>query len=143
MSIVLNNVNIAGNNVREIEVRETKNGTKATSGTLAVQRSYNKETKETITDFIRYEAYGPTAEFLGRHVQKGTPICISGSIRVKTVGEGDERREYTSVIVDNVSVDFSKAKAPGDVPAGDAQMPMPSEDTFEDIPEDSGLPFNL
>ena len=73
----MNVVVLLGRIVKDIEVRKTQNETSVVSNTLAVKRSYGKD-----TDFIDFVAYGNTADFLAQYFQKGRMVAIKGELEL-------------------------------------------------------------
>ena len=70
----MNNVNLVGRFVRDLELKYSKEGKAMLKSSIAVSR-----TKD-VTDFINIVAFGKTAELIAEYHGKGDLIGISGSI---------------------------------------------------------------
>lgn len=97
----MNVVVLLGRIVKDIEVRKTQNETSVVSNTLAVKRSYGKD-----TDFIDFVAYGNTADFLAQYFQKGRMVAIKGELQTRE-WEDKEGRKRKNVEVYVEKVDFA------------------------------------
>ena len=79
----LNKVILAGRLTADVELKQTPSGVSVCSFTLAINRKY--QGNGTLhTDFIQCQAWRQTAEFIARYFKKGSAICISGSIQVRS-----------------------------------------------------------
>lgn len=98
-----NHVILTGRLTADPELRQTTSGTSVCRFSLAVQRKYNKNSKERETDFIDVEAWKGNAEFISKYFRKGELMDISG--RLKTSRWKDDKGDIhyqTSVLVENV-----------------------------------------
>lgn len=98
-----NHVILTGRLTADPELRQTPSGTFVCRFSLAVQRKYNKNSKERETDFIDVEAWKGNAEFISKYFRKGELMDISG--RLKTSRWKDDKGDthyQTSVLVENV-----------------------------------------
>jgi single-strand DNA-binding protein len=78
----LNNVMIVGNAVRDPEVKQTPKGTPVATVSLGVNETFNGENgKRQVTTFVDVEAWGPSAENLGKLVKKGQEVFVEGVLR--------------------------------------------------------------
>ena len=88
----MNTVAIMGRITKDIELREVGKGKDAFSAcsfTLAVNR--NKE----VTDWIRCEAVGSTAELIDSYFSKGDMLAVTGEIRTGSYEDKDGETRYT------------------------------------------------
>lgn len=76
---MLNSIILTGRLTRTPELRATQEGTAVTSFTVAVERDYGGENKQ--TDFIDCVAWKQTAEFISRYFSKGQLITVQGSLQ--------------------------------------------------------------
>jgi single-strand DNA-binding protein len=77
--------------------------------TLAV----NREFKSDETDFIPIVCFKKTAENVANYLDKGSMVCVKGSIQVRTYETKDgQRRWVTEVIAENVRF-LDKKEKPG------------------------------
>jgi single-strand DNA-binding protein len=81
-----NKVILAGNLTRDPELRYTPKGTAVAKLGMAINRTWKNEageTKEEVT-FVDIDAFGRTAETIGKYLRKGRPILIEGRLRLDT-----------------------------------------------------------
>lgn len=130
----MNNVTLVGRLTRDIEVRYTQNSNTATCKfTLAVDRDRKKQE----TDFISCQAWGNTAEALGKWCRKGNRIAVSGSIRTGSYEDRNGNKVFTTdVNVDRMDIlDFA---------GGEEKKPVEKQEQgfipVDDI-DDEELPF--
>lgn len=147
----LNKVVLAGRLTADPELKQTQSGISVTSFTLAVNRKYAKDQEQQQTDFINIVAWRQTAEFISRYFKKGSALCITGSIQVRSWQDQQGQKRYaTEVIADEAMfVDSKNDNQPaangsyipgttGYVPDAYAPTAAPK---FEEINPDDDLPF--
>lgn len=101
---MLNKVILMGRITRDLEIRQTPNGTSVLTFGIAVERSYARQGEERQTDFISCVAWRNTAEFIYRYFGKGRMIAIVGNLRTRTYNDKNGTKHYiTEVFVDEVS----------------------------------------
>ena len=128
---MLNHIDIMGRLTRDPELRFTQSQKPVASFTLAVDRDFGGDNKE--TDFIDCVAWNKTAEFVSKYFVKGQQAVVSGSLQMRdwTDRDGNKRRN-AEVIVSGIYFADSK-KTEGAV----LQRPQ-----FVKVDEDDGeLPF--
>lgn len=110
----MNNVSLIGNLCRDGEVRYAsgENATAIYRNTIAVQRRFkDKQTGNYESDFISIQAFGNTAEFLGKYFKKGSKVALTGHIQTGSYTNKDGAKVYTTdVIVDNAEFCTSKSE---------------------------------
>lgn len=137
----MNSVNLVGNLCKDAEVRYTtgENATAMYRNTIAVQRKFkDKNTGKYESDFIPIQAFGNTAEFLGKYFVKGSKVGITGRIQTGSYTNKEGQKVYTTdVIVENA--EFVGKREDNPAPA---EAPKDKDD-FIDIPEglENELPF--
>jgi single-strand DNA-binding protein len=78
----LNDVKIAGNLVKEAELRYTPQGTPVANVSLGVNETYTVDNeKRTATTFVDVQLWGASAEKFSKLVQKGQQILVEGALR--------------------------------------------------------------
>lgn len=98
-----NHVILTGRLTADPELRQTPSGTFVCRFSLAVQRKYNKNSKERETDFIDVEAWKGNAEFISKYFRKGELMDISGRLKASRWKDDKGDTHYqTSVLVENV-----------------------------------------
>lgn len=140
---MLNNVVLMGRLTRDVELRYSQSGNKASgSFTLAVDRDYKGQNGERLTDFINCVAFDKTAEFIGRHFRKGSMLAVVGRIQTGSYTNKEGQKVYTTDVVVQLA-SFTGEKSDGQQAA---PTPTPAQhDGFMLMPdgvEDEDLPFN-
>ena len=98
----MNNVNLVGRFVRDLELKYSKEGKAMLKSSIAVSR-----TKE-ITDFINIVAFGKTAELIAEYHKKGDLIALNGSIWTGSYDAQDGTKRYTFEVA-VISITFVKS----------------------------------
>lgn len=130
----LNKVILGGRITETPELKTTPSGVSVTAFSIAVNRKYTKDQQQQ-ADFINCVAWRSTAEFITRYFQKGSSICVIGSLQTRSYTDSNGNKRYvTEVIVDEANFVDSK---------GDNAPSYPPIDTpnFEELKEDEDLPF--
>ena len=119
----MNTVILMGNTTKDVEIRDAGN-TKVANFSLAVPREYKREGQPD-TDFHTCTVFGKTAEFMEKHVPKGTRILVKGSLQNNqyTDKEGKSRTQ-TVVMVERVEFAGAKAGGGNAVVADDDEIPF-------------------
>lgn len=133
---MLNSIIIMGRITADPELRTTQSGTSVTSFSVAVDRAYSKEEKQ--TDFIPVVAWRSTADFVSKYFRKGSMIAVKGSLQTRNYEDknGNKRTAF-EVIAEQVSFCGSKAESSGNEAAQTDSTGYP--ESPDDI--DSDLPF--
>lgn len=137
---MLNNISLMGRMVKDPELKTTSGkGTYYTRFCIAVKRDIGEDK----TDFIDCVAWTRTAEMICKHFKKGHRIIITGILTTSMTGEGDAKRKYCEVLVQNV--EFVEPKEEQKAPAQTEVVPVPP--TPFDVPateeEQKALPFDV
>ena len=86
---------------------------------VAVDRPYIKD-KEKVTDFFDCVAWGKTAEFVGKYLEKGRLVAVTGRIEINVVNAMDgTQKKFTNIVVSNVSPLTKGNKEPDVAPTVD------------------------
>ena len=106
-NIMLNHIVLMGRLTRDPELRRTPSGTAVASFTLAVDRDFAGDDKQ--TDFIDIVAWRHTAEFVSKYFSKGQMAAVSGRLQIRdwTDKDGGKRRN-AEVVAENVYFADSK-----------------------------------
>ena len=130
-----NKVILGGRLTAEPELRQTTSGTFVTSFSIAVNRRMSKTNE---VDFINCQAWGSTAEFICKFFRKGSSICVTGQIQVRSWKDNQGNNRYaTEVVVDEAN--FVDSKSENDVHYDSNYQTDAIE--LEEIPGDQDLPF--
>lgn len=143
---MLNKVILMGRLVADPELKRTQNDVAVVSTRIAVDRDYKAAGQERQADFIDIVCWRNTAEFVSRYFTKGQMIALTGSLQSRQyeTKEGQKRTAY-EVVCDQVYFadskrDNSAAPARRETTAA-PQFTAPGSDDFEEIDDDSQLPF--
>lgn len=109
---MLNKAILMGRLVADPELRTIANGTPVTSFTLAVDRSYSRNSEQRQTDFIDIVAWRQTAEFVSQYFVKGQLVAVAGRIQTR-VWEDKQGQKRKSVEVVADEVHFAEPKRDG------------------------------
>lgn len=130
----MNNVSLIGRLTADPELRNTQSGFATTRFSVAVDRTYVKQSEERQADFINIVAWRQTAEFICKYFAKGQRIALTGRIQTGSYTDKDGNKRYTfDVIAENV--EFCEQKKSEKKPDID-----PADDITE-MPTDEDLPF--
>ena len=98
---MLNKVILVGRLTKDIELRSTPKGVSTCSFTLAVERNHQNAEGERETDFINCVAWRGAAEFISKFFQKGSMICVEGSIQTRNWKDNEGNNRYgTDIVID-------------------------------------------
>lgn len=124
-----NKVILGGRLTTTPELKTTPSGVFVTSFSIAVGRKGAKGE----TDFINCQAWRSTAEFISKYFQKGSSICVTGQIQVRSWNDNNGNKRYaTEVVVDEASFVDSKS---------DNNTEYVTEPEYEELSQDEKLPF--
>ena len=124
-----NKVILGGRLTSDVELKQTPQGIAVATFTVAVSR----RGKDAQTDFINCVAWRNVAEMVSKYFKKGSSICVTGSIQVRSYEDKQKQKRYaTEVICDDVTFVDSKADAPQE------QSETPN---FVEVDADGDLPF--
>ena len=132
----LNKAILGGRLTADPELKQTPQGAAVTSFAIAV----NRKGKDATTDFINCVAWSQTAEFINRFFKKGSSICVTGSIQVRTWNDQQNNKRYaTEVVVDEAF--FVDSKGDGQGAFDEPTFQTSQAPKFEDVASDDDLPF--
>lgn len=125
MSISLNHTTLAGNLTRDPQLRFLANERCVASFGVANSRRYKTSSGEPKEEtlFMDCEAWGQTAEHIGKYFGKGKPIIVEGRLRQDTWTdkETNKQRSKAVLVVDRFHfVPDGKGKADGAPADGEA-----------------------
>lgn len=141
----MNKVILVGRLAKDVDVRYTQDGSKATARySIAVQRDYKTKNGQYEADFLNCMAFGKNAEFADKYLHKGMKILVEGRIITGSYEAKDGHKVYTTDIV----VDKHEFVEPMNASSnqGGNQSNAPAGEGFEgfmDVAEsnEEGLPF--
>lgn len=138
----LNKVVLCGRLTADVELKQTQGDVAVCSFTIAINRRYTQGNQQQ-TDFINCVAWRQTAEFISRYFKKGSSICVTGAIQVRSWTDNNNQKRYaTEVVVDEAM--FVDSKSDNNTYVPDTYgSPNFSNDVpnFEEVKTDDDLPF--
>ena len=148
MATSFNSVTLVGNITADLELKNTASGIPVCSFSLAVNRKYAKaEQGQQTADFINITAFRHNAEFLARYIKKGNTILVHGQIQTRNYTNKDGQKVYITEIVADEIVALSKNNGASNGAGSNNGYPSvsfgaPSSPNFEELGEDTSLPFD-
>lgn len=124
----MNNVNLIGRLVKDIEIRNTPSGKMVTSFCIAVANGKDKP-----SFFIDCVAWDKVAENLCKFFHKGDKLGVSGLLTTRSYEVEGTKRKVTEVLVN--SFDFCNDSKGAEQPQAAAEQPQPDEQ--------GNLPFEI
>ena len=107
---MLNHITLQGRLVRDPILRRTPNGKAVTSFTLAVDRDFTANGKQ--TDFIPVVAWENKAEFVSKYFLKGAMATVSGRLQIREYTDKDGKSRTTAEVLAE-SIYFGESKKSG------------------------------
>lgn len=105
----MNKAIITGRITKDLELRETKKGTKVCEFTLATNRPTMRDGKRE-ADFINCIVWNSQAETLVKYQKKGNLIAVFGEIRTESYEVNGTKKYKTYIMVTNLEFLESKPK---------------------------------
>lgn len=132
----MNVIILTGNVTKEPEVRMVGER-KVARFSLAVNRVMKKN-DHPVTDFFDCDAWGTQADFVEKHVHKGSSIGVTGRLEFDSYEKDGAKRKLTKVMVDRIEFngkrndngEGSATPAAQPAKAAPASAPTASEDPF-------------
>ena len=132
----MNLIVLKGRLIADPEVKKVgTNQTTVCEFCVATDRRFEKDK----TDFINCQAWGNTAEFIGKYFSKGKEIALVGELHIDKYEKGGENRYSTRVKVDSVEFCGSKNDSDNNSEKPNSSPAAPAD--FEEIDDDDSLPF--
>jgi single-strand DNA-binding protein len=148
-----NKVILAGNLTRDPELRYTPKGTAVAKLGLAINRVWKNEageTKEEVT-FVDVDAFGRTAENIGKYLRKGRPILIEGRLKLDTWEDKqtNQKRSRLGVVLETFQfIDSNRdfeggggGARPSQAPSRPVASPPEPSPESEPPPVEDDVPF--
>jgi len=131
--VTFNRVILAGNLVRDPEIRYLPSGTPVATFAIAVNYRYrqNAETKEEVS-YFDIVVFGKAGENCAEYLSKGRAVLVEGRLRQRRWEAEGTKRSRVEVVADNVQ--FLGA------PRGGAEAPAEVKASAPEAPDDD-IPF--
>jgi single-strand DNA-binding protein len=136
----INKVILVGNVGKDPEVRYLEGGVAVAKLSLATSESYkNKEgNKVDQTEWHNVVMWRGLAEIVEKYVKKGQLLYIEGKIRTRTYGEENNKKYFTEVVADQMTMLGGKREDYGSmhIESRPIETPLPSAATepADDLP---------
>lgn len=107
-----NAVVIIGRLGQDPEIKYFESGSKKAKFSVAVDRNFSKENKE--TDWFNVEVWGRQAEFVSEWVKKGQLVSVFGQAEVqKWTDQTGNEREYCIIRAQDIRLEGGRRDNPG------------------------------
>jgi single-strand DNA-binding protein len=127
----MNHLYIIGYLKADPTTRATSTGKTVTTFTMGVTRSRKDANGDRVSDFFRVNAWGPTADFCGKYLFKGSRVAVTGELNLNSYEGKDGKTRYSlDVQADKVENLTEKKQEPKEKPVSE----------WDDISSDD-LPF--
>ena len=105
----MNKTILSGRLVKDVELSYIpKVGTPKVSFTLAVERSFQKDYKNKVVDYIPVEFVGKRAESIAKLIEKGNRVLVQGELHINNYKKDDQYKSFTSVSANMIEIiDFA------------------------------------
>lgn len=132
---------IAGHICRDLELKQTPNGTPCTTFSVAVNRKSEGE-NSIVTDYHTIIAFSKLAEHICRYFRKGSAIYVDGKLRLRSyTDKNGVNRKIPEIIASEVNFVDSKSNTPGaEEQPQSVEIAVPA-DSVPLISTDDDLPF--
>lgn len=118
-----NKVILMGRICNDLEQKTTPSGVPVLTFGLAVERRYQSDKENKLTDFFNVVAWRNEAEFISRFFSKGKMILLEGELQNrKYTDKAGTERQITEVIVDRAS--FTGEKSVREAPPPPEEPPQ-------------------
>ncbi|GAA0364439.1 single-stranded DNA-binding protein [Alkalibacterium iburiense] len=107
----MNSISLVGRITKNIELREVGEGRFVTNNTLAVRKTFKKDTNTSEADFIPFVAWGKRAELLEEYCNKGDLVALNGKMQSRSyLNEQNQTRYVVEMLVEEI--EFIQRKTP-------------------------------
>lgn len=116
-----------GRIVNDLELKTTPSGTDVLTFRIAVERRYQADKENRVTDFFNVVAWRQTAQFISRFFSKGRMILVEGELQTR---EYEDKNGVKHVIVELIADNTSftgERKDSGNVPPPPPPPPEPPQ----------------
>lgn len=133
-----NHIIIGGRLTAKPELKTTPSGTTVCNFSVAV----NRKGKEQTTNFINCVSFSKTAEFVSKFFDKGSSICVVGSLQVRRYTDKDgNKRTTTDVLVDSAHFVDGRGENASEQTETQTTAEALTVDNFQPLADDADLPF--
>lgn len=132
----MNKVILIGRLTANPSLKQTPSGTSVATFSLAVPRSYNRDT----VDFVNIVAWKHLADFSSKYIKKGQQVAIEGELQTRSYEDKQGNKKIAYEVVAN-SIEFTgkKEKTQNQYNQGNIVSQDFNADEYEEIEEDNDL----
>jgi single-strand DNA-binding protein len=136
----VNKVILVGRVGKDPEVKYLEGGVAVAKFSLATGEVYKDKqgNKVETTEWHNIVMWRQLAELAEKYVRKGNMIYVEGKIKTRTFGEGDSKKYYTDIVVDQMTFLGSKREEGSQLSSGpssmDAPLPASTNAPTDDLP---------
>jgi len=98
----MNLITITGNVGKDSELKHLQSGTAILTFSLAVERNYQKDKDNKVSDWFNVTLFGKYGEIMANHIKKGTKVLVSGEMQITY--DKEKQKTYTNVNADKVEM---------------------------------------
>ena len=118
----MNKAILIGNLTRDPEVRTTGSGTTVCTFTIAVNRRFQNQAGERVSDFFNIVAWRQLGELCGKYLSKGRKVSVIGEIQNRSYDAKDGSKRYiTEIIADEIEFLTPKGQEGGSGSGGSSR----------------------
>lgn len=116
---------IQGNLGKDPEVRQTQNGTRVATYTLACYRANPKDKDKPFTDWYNVAAWGEQADQVTANLKKGMKVLVTGRFQTRSYTDKDGKTVYaTDFMQDSFWLAPAKEKPADFAPVAEDEFPF-------------------
>ena len=123
----MNKITLLGRLTKDPEIRYTPSQKVVATFTLAVDRPFSGDKKE--TDFIPCVVWGKSAELIGNSCQKGHRLLVEGRLQIRNFEAKDGTKRYIAEVIAN-SFEFIERKEQKSMASMGKEVPFDEEVSF-------------
>ena len=98
----MNSVTIIGNLTKDPELRSTNDGVSVCGFTVAVNRPKTRTNQDPGADYFNVSAWRQKGEVCAKYLTKGSKVCVTGRISLRTWEKEDKHGASLEVAADEV-----------------------------------------
>lgn len=145
----VNNCEFIGNVTKDIQLRQTKNGTAVAQFSIACNRKFNGKdgTVKELTDFVNIQAWGVLAQSCADQLRKGSRVFVQGRFSTRSYEQDGQKRWVTEVVAGMVAIPLDAYEKKGNFEQfGQPQRPTDRmyqnvNNNFRQSPVQEDIPF--
>lgn len=131
-----NKIIIMGRICNDLELKTTPSGVSVLTFSVAVDRQYQADKQNKVTDFFNCVAWRSEAEFISRFWSKGRMILIDGELQNrKYTDKANVERQVTEIIVDRACFTGEKTERETPPPPEEPPQYRKQETTAKEEPK--------